>query len=203
MFPLFAPRILVKNLSEYTLRPYIDPDDHTEFIDMINSRYIKIGDELDLVNADKDLTDIPGNWLNIGGEIMLIIHGGKIVGALGLRPIKENRYGAEADWLFFLSEYEGKGLSLLLMKWALGWCKQRGITFLEAWSYERWKSAHKIYREMGFAQNGIKRLYRRNPDRYGLYFEMEVTPKIYNRMEKMLKGVPDPFSLFRPGKQTN
>ncbi len=198
MFNL-APRILVKDICEYALRPYRHPDDHAEFIAMINSRYIALGDQLDLIKADKDLSDINKYWHEVGGKIMLITHRGKIVGSLGLRPIPENKRGIEADWLFFKEGYEGKGLSLILMKWALEWCQSHDIKFMEAWSYERWKSAHKIYRQMGFAQNGIKRLYRQNPDRYGLYFELELTPKIYERMEKLLQNIPNSASFCRTG----
>jgi GNAT superfamily N-acetyltransferase len=188
MFPLFAPRVLVQDRAQYRLEPCREHHRQSLF-SMVESRYTDVGCKFDLNSEERDLRDFEECWQDAGGEFMVLTHQGNVIGSLAIRPIEDRHYSAMIDWFFFRREYEGKGLSLLLFKWCMNWCAQHHIRFLELWSNENRKSAHRLYRQLGFVHNGITRPHQTNPNLHFLYFELEITPHLEKRFEKFLSKI--------------
>jgi putative acetyltransferase len=185
MFPLLAPRLLVTDLSEYTLRPCLEQD-HASLVEMVRERFADVGVGLDLEDIHRDLRDIDECWRATGGEFMVLVHHGVVVGSLAMRPIKgERHFAAEADWFFFRKQYEGKGLSLLLFKWCAAWCQAHHVQWMELWTSESRWWAHKIYKKLGFTHNGIFKVFATTPPSKRLFFELELTPAVYARADRL------------------
>ena len=179
-------------MGDVQLRPYKN-EDHPSVLRLIESRYPEIGTQLDLQGSEIDLTDIDYYWRKCGGEFMVLTRKEEIIGCICARPLKERRFCAEFDWFFLRKNEEGKGLGLILLNWALEWCRQKDIRIIELWSSEKRTSTHKIYRKIGFKHNGIKKLWRDNPPHYVLYFELDLldskTKLCHERYRKLLENI--------------
>lgn len=180
--PLFKKhpplKLHVDEPSSIELRPYNKDTDYQAVIDMIASRYPEVETHMDLDDCDKDLLDVDRYWREPGGEFMVLTRNGEVIGSICGQPLKENPEVAWFTYFFLKRKEEGKGLGLKLLKWALDWCMQKNIKRIELWTNERRKPAHKIYKKIGFKQNGVKKLYQREPEEvYLLYFELDLTDK--------------------------
>lgn len=189
MFGFFSPKPRVANLADYAVRPYT-PADHKAVLAVIESRFDEIGTRLDLEGADKDLSDIQKYWREEGGDFMVLTHAEKVVGCICAKPRPERPRAAEVDWFFWDKNYEGKGLSLMLLKWCMGWCQRKGIITVELWSSEKRTRTHKLYRKLGFVHNGIKRQYRDNPPQFVLFFELDASnPQTLTKLDKLFAHI--------------
>jgi len=188
-YAITAPR--VSDPHSINLRPYNRDTDYQAVIDLIEGRYPEIGTSLDLEGTDIDLTDIDEHWRAPGGEFMVLTRGQQIIGSICARPIPESPQHAEFDWFFLRKDEEAKGLGLKLLKWGFEWCKHNQIELIELWSSEHRPITHKLYRKLGFEDNGVRKLFRDGPDKqYVLYFELDLTDeKKMERLEETARSI--------------
>jgi GNAT superfamily N-acetyltransferase len=164
-------------------------DFHRQMIDLLLRRYKEVGVELALDGLNKDLTDLDRYWRDEGGEFVVLLDDGKVVGCLGAKPIEE-RGRAEFNYFYLDPAYEGKGYSAPLYRWGLKWAIEHNIRIVELWSGQNRTRAHHLYRSLGFVHNGVRRQTQRNPDYYALYFELQVTPALLSRLQNRFDRLP-------------
>jgi GNAT superfamily N-acetyltransferase len=183
-----VPHLEDEEPPKVIIQPCLDVQ-HQEMIDLLLRRYKDVSVKLDLEGLNKDLTDLNWYWRKPGGEFMVLVVDGKVVGCLGARPLPE-RGRAEFNYFYLDPAFEGKGTSAPLYRWALEWCVRHDIEFVEIWSGQARTRAHHLYRNLGFVHTGVKRLTQRAPEYYALHFELHVTDELLKNLKKRFDRLP-------------
>jgi GNAT superfamily N-acetyltransferase len=171
------------------IEPYQDIH-HDGLLELLKFRYDEVGAPFDRARIDQQLEDIPFDWVRKGGNFMVATVNNQVVGSLAVRKLDEP-HRAEFDWFYMDPAYEGKGYSAPFYRWALDWCVRQSIDTVELWSGQACKSAHHLYRGIGFVHNGVKALKKRPfGDYYLLYFELQVTPALISRLQRRFDRLP-------------
>ncbi len=168
--------------------PYL-PKHKDELLALLSKRFKDVGVSLDLQGEDEDLEDIEWYWKRPGGEFVVLIKDEHVVGSLAVRPLKEEGR-AEFDWFYIAPEYENKGYSAPLYRWALEWCLKRNIKIVELWTGQARERTHHLYKNLGFVHNGVRKIVRRDPEYCLLYFELVITPSLIERLRRRFDRLP-------------
>ncbi len=96
-----------------------------------------------------DLDDIQANYIDENGAFLVTVVNGQVVGSGALKQLEEGI--CEIKRLWFLPEYQGKGLGYRLMQELLAIARQKGYRMARletAPAYQ--KRAYEFYRHLGF-----------------------------------------------------
>ncbi len=194
LFPFpFNPKPKIANPLEWTVRPFDKKKDQTEVINLICERFAELGMRPDLEGDDIDLTDIDRYWREPGGEFMVLLHGGQLVGSIAVQPLLKEPRVSRFSWYYLKKQVEGKGVGLYLLKWGLEWCINHNMMAIELWTGESRWWAHKMYKKFGFVHEGIKKKVRDNPPYHTLLFRLELTPQNVSRLRKAAEAFSIPL----------
>lgn len=138
------------------LRPFV-PADRESVIALIDGVYREHGDCVCLENADRDLLDIPGRYLAVGGTFVVLDDKGVIRGSHAVVPLPDRPGVCTFRRLYMSPELRGSGWGERLMQWAFEWAAGHGLSRVEFWSDVRFTRAHRFFRRLGFVHDGRTR----------------------------------------------
>jgi GNAT superfamily N-acetyltransferase len=90
------------------------------------------------------------------GAFWVVTDAGRIVGSIGVERVDAT--SAELHRLYLDSDRRGQGLGEALVQRVVDWCREQGIGRLVLWSDTRFEHAHRLYRRLGFEQDGVRTL---------------------------------------------
>jgi putative acetyltransferase len=96
-----------------------------------------------------DLDDLQKNYFDNGGTFLVLSDEGKIVGTGALNKLEEGV--AELRRLWFLREYQGKGLGYQMVLQLLAFARQNGYSRVRLETNPEFQTrAYELYKRMGF-----------------------------------------------------
>lgn len=151
------------------LRPAL-AGDQDSIIRLIDSIFRGYGEEVFLPGCDRDLTDIEGSYRARGGEFMVLVGDGRIVGTHAVLPDASNAGSVNFRRLYLEPGLHGGPCGRRLMDWALGWTVERRFARAWLWSDVRFERAHRFYEKIGFTRGAKSRMMSDGAMPYEEYF---------------------------------
>jgi putative acetyltransferase len=142
-------------MNRPTLRPFA-ADDEDGVIALVDRVYREYGERLCLKGADRDLTDIPGTYLQPGGSFV-VLAGDTILGSHAMLPLDRENGTCTFRRLYLDSSLRGTGWGETLMDWAVEDARGEGFQRVEFWSDTRFTRAHRFFERIGFQRDGRSR----------------------------------------------
>ncbi len=106
----------------------------------------------------------------------------EIIGTLAYYRNERDRSTVTFDYFFMHPKYQGRGYILPLMQWGAKEMKRQKIRHVEAWSNIERPKAHKLYRHLGFKQDGTTHWTTgAEPNFQQYFFQMDVESSIFSR----------------------
>lgn len=102
-------------------------------------------------NYHRDLYDIQNVYIKPGGRFWVQLDGDHVVGCVGLTAHGDH---CELHRMYLLSACRGRGWGRSLLEAALNHAKAEKFARMIAWSDVKLADAHRLYRAMGFTQQG-------------------------------------------------
>ena len=140
-------------MSTAPIRPW-RPADGLAAWRVVKAVFDEYGFILDAMDYDLDLRDIPGQYLERGGQFWVGEIDGGVVGTVGVRPSSPGR--AELRRLYVLAAHRGTGLGRDLIATVVSWAAQHGYGEVELWSDVLFERAHVVYQAAGFERIGFR-----------------------------------------------
>jgi putative acetyltransferase len=137
---------------------------------LIDGVYREYGDRIFLEGADADLLDIDRYYRAAGGEFVVLDDGGAVRGAHAVLPLAERPGDCTFRRLYLDPGLRGAGAGQRLMRWAIEWAVEQGLTSVEFWSDTRFTRAHKFFAKTGFVRTGDVREMTDGAEPYREYF---------------------------------
>ena len=123
-----------------------DGDSVRELVFGVLAEYGLTGDR---EGTDRDLDDLVGSYEDRGGRFdVLVAEDGRIVGCVGLSPLREGV--VELRKMYLLPEYRGKGAGRRLLDHALASAKDLGFRRVELETNSSLVDAIRMYERYGF-----------------------------------------------------
>jgi putative acetyltransferase len=122
---------------------------------------------------DEEISDLPAQYSEPTGCIILCIENDNPIGCVGLRKFKEGV--CEMKRLYLRPEARGKGIGRVLANKIVDKAKELGYKKMQLDTIETMKEAIALYKSMGFKE--IKP-YRYNPLDKVIYMELEFEQKL-------------------------
>ena len=135
------------------LRP-VRPADQDAIMALIDGVYREYGDRLCLENADRDLLDIDGHYLQTGGAFIVLDEAGQVRGTHAVLPEATRPGVCYFRRLYLEAALRGGPWGTRLMQWAIDWARDHGIRRIEFWSDTRFTRAHAFFARLGFQRDG-------------------------------------------------
>lgn len=98
--------------------------------------------------ADKDVTDLKGNYMDNHGWFQVVEMDEKIIGSIGIFKIDEEE--CELRKMYLYPEYHGQGIGSTLMKNALEKAKNLGFKTMTLQTNSLLNKALPLYKKYGF-----------------------------------------------------
>jgi putative acetyltransferase len=121
---------------------------------LIDAVYREYGDRLCLENADRDLLDIDGHYLKIGGAFIVLDEAGQVRGTHAVLPEATRPGVCYFRRLYLEAALRGSPWGTRLMQWAIDWARDHGMRRIEFWSDTRFTRAHAFFTRLGFQRDG-------------------------------------------------
>lgn len=99
----------------------------------------------------RDLYDIDKYYISQGGGFWVLLDGERVVGCVGLTVHGD---ACELHRLYLLRECRGGGWGRRMLETAMNDGRQKGCKCMIAWSDVKLADAHRLYRRLGFTQEG-------------------------------------------------
>ncbi|WP_075980587.1 GNAT family N-acetyltransferase [Bacillus massilinigeriensis] len=128
-----------------------------------------LGIDLCFQNFNKELNNLPWEYENPEGSLLLALDDEHPVGCVALRQI--NKGICEMKRLYVKPEWNGQGMGKRLVTSIIDDAKSRGYKFLRLDTLPSMKVAISLYRSLGFYEIEP---YRINPIKGALYFELNL-----------------------------
>jgi len=125
--------------------------------------------ELCFQNFEKEISDLPAQYSEPTGCIILCYEDNKPIGCVGLRKFAEGI--CEMKRLYLKNEARGKGIGRALAEKIIGKANERGYKKMQLDTIETMKEAISLYKSMGFKEISP---YRFNPIKGVVYMELEI-----------------------------
>ncbi|MEC8411314.1 MAG: GNAT family N-acetyltransferase, partial [Planctomycetota bacterium] len=106
--------------SECRLRP-VTNDDADLVIQLIDNVYREYGETMHLEQADRDLQNLQGAYMERGGSFVVLEQDHEIVGCHATLPVDPAAKLGTLRRLYLAPKLRGQGWGDLLMNWALDW----------------------------------------------------------------------------------
>ena len=150
------------------LRPATN-DDAAAVRDLIFGVLAEYGLKGDPAGTDADLDDIAGNYASRGGLFDVVEEDGRIVGTVGLYPLREGV--CELRKMYLFKETRGKGLGRRLLDHALERARALGFRRVELETSSKLVEAIALYTRYGFKPQTGCHLAERCDQAYALDLE--------------------------------
>jgi len=118
---------------------------------------------------ERELTELPGEYSEPEGCILLAFLESAHVGSVALRPLTS--VICEMKRMYVRPAFRGHGIGLALAKEVIIEARKRGYKKMRLDSLPTMKEAQALYRSLGFREIGP---YRLNPVRGALFMELEL-----------------------------
>lgn len=129
-----------------------------------------LGFSLCFQNFDKELADLPGDYVPPDGRLLLAEHEGRIAGCVALHKLENSI--CEMKRLYLRPEFRGKRLGRALTERVISEARQIGYSRMRLDTVESaMKDAVAMYRKLGFREIEP---YRANPIPSALYMELRL-----------------------------
>ena len=128
--------------------------DQPGIIDLVNRVYEEYGDRICLEEADADLLDLQGFYLQQEGEFIVLEKNDTILGTHALLPLADQPGCCTFRRLYLDKSLRGESWGEQLMQWALERASARGFQRVEFWSDTRFERAHRFFQRLGFQPDG-------------------------------------------------
>jgi GNAT superfamily N-acetyltransferase len=104
------------------------------------------------LDAQPDLTDIPGVYQRGDGNFWVAIDAGSVVGTVALLDIGQHQ--AALRKMFVASSHRGAehGVARELLQTLLAWCRERGVRTIYLGTTAKFLAAHRFYEKNGFRE---------------------------------------------------
>ena len=129
-----------------------------------------LGFPLDFQDFERELAELPGEYAEPGGTIVLARVGGAIAGCVALRPLAAAG-ACEMKRMYVRPEFQGRGLGRRLGERILADARARGYRVMRLDTIDTMRPAIALYEDLGFRRIPP---YRYNPIAGALYFEAEL-----------------------------
>jgi GNAT superfamily N-acetyltransferase len=135
---------------EVCIRPF-EPWMQEHVVAVVRAVHDEYGFMWDFAGYHRDLYDVRGAYLDVGGMFWTLALHGQIVGCVGVTP-----HGSECELhrLYLRHEGRGRGHGQRMLDTALDWGRARGCRAMIAWSDVKLGLAHRLYLANGFVLFG-------------------------------------------------
>lgn len=156
-------------MASVEIRDAIDSD-RPAIAKLIGGVYAEYGDKLCLDDAEKDLTEIPQYYHDLGGQVVVLCDEDEVIGCHAAVPLV-NRLGTCTFRRLYLNKSRrGAGFGRLLMQWAVDWAVENDFQRIEFWSDTRFTRAHGFFESFGFVKTDDVRHMDDSFEPYSEYF---------------------------------
>jgi len=128
-----------------------------------------IGVDLCFQDFEQELKQLPGEYSEPKGSVLLAFHGSALVGCVALRPLASE--ACEMKRMYVRPQFRGKGIGRVLAQRIIGEARKRGYKKMRLDSLPAMTEAQALYRSLGFREIGA---YRPNPIEGALYMELQL-----------------------------
>lgn len=130
--------------------PYL-PTHRDAMIAVVQDVHREYGFTWEADGYHRDLYTVEETYLAPGGMYWVALDGERVVGCVGL-----TLHGKECELhrLYLLASHRGRGLGRRLLETAIRHACEHGCRRMIAWSDVKLPDAHRLYRKMGFVQEG-------------------------------------------------
>ena len=138
-----------------TVAPSIRPatrDDVPGIVALIGRVFGEYGFVYEPAVEVPDLLAFDAHYAPPHGGFWVVTAGGRVVGSAGVERLADGL--AELHRLYLDADRRGQKLGEALVAAALDWCRAHGVTRLCLWSDTRFEHSHRLYRRLGFRQDG-------------------------------------------------
>lgn len=126
--------------------------------------------DLDFQDFDDELANLPGDYSEPDGQLLIAYESGKPAGCVALRKIGEAI--CEMKRLYVRPEFRGKGIGKALAKKVIADAREIGYSKMRLDTVSSMTEAIALYRSLGFVEI-VK--YRVNPLPDALFLELDLT----------------------------
>lgn len=142
-----------------------------EQIKIIKSLFIEYSKELrfelDFQNFNNELEQLPGNYAEPEGVLLIAYYGNSVTGCVGLRQFEQDI--CEMKRLYVRQEFRGKGIGIKLSENVISEAKKIGYKKMRLDTISYMKEAIGIYKKIGFYEIEP---YRHNPFSDAIFMEL-------------------------------
>ena len=154
---------MINYITSKTEQDFADAKDL--FLEYANS----LNFELCFQNFENEISDLPAQYSEPTGCIILCYKDDKPIGCVGLRKFAEGI--CEMKRLYLKNEARGKGIGRVLAEKVIEKAKELGYKKMQLDTIETMKEAISLYKSMGFKEISP---YRFNPVKGVIYMEIEL-----------------------------
>ena len=126
-----------------------------------------LGVDLGFQDFDRELAELPGEYVPPGGRLLLALDEGNPAGCVALRPFEPGV--CEMKRLYVRSAFRGTGLGRLLAERIVGAGRDAGYERMRLDTLPAMAAARRLYESLGFVEIEA---YRPNPIHGTTYFEL-------------------------------
>ena len=135
-----------------------------------------LGMSLCFQEFDRELAELPGEYVPPRGALLLARHGEALAGCVAMRPL--GRADAEIKRLYVRPPYRGSGLGHALVEDIIERARRQGYARLKLDTLPTMDSAQRLYERMGFADTAR---YNENPVDRVRFMALELGPGAEDR----------------------
>lgn len=113
-----------------------------------------LGIDLCFQGFDRELRELPGDYGQPDGALLLALVNGKPAGCCALRPLRNDAYpqAAEMKRLYVRSAFRGKGIGKKLVSRILTMAKTKGYHAVLLDTLQSMEEARALYQKVGFVE---------------------------------------------------
>jgi len=97
-----------------------------------------------------ELAEFLGRYDESRDRLWVVVHGGRIEGALAIDGVRADEEGAHLRWFIVSDILRGKGFGNRLMELAVDFCKKQGYRRGYLWTFEGLGAGRHLYEKSGF-----------------------------------------------------
>ena len=144
--------------------------DHVENARALFKEYASsLGVDLSFQDFERELTDLPGEYSEPQGCILLAFHDSDLVGCVALRPLPSDV--CEMKRMYVRPAFRRQRIGWVLAQDVIAEATKRGYKKMRLDSLPAMREAQALYRSLGFREIGA---YRLNPIKGSVFMELEL-----------------------------
>lgn len=137
--------------------------------DLFKEYASSLGFDLCFQNFDKEIAELPGEYVPPDGRLIIAKYKSEIVGCVALKKLSNSV--CEMKRLYIKPEYRGKGIGRALVNFIINEAHEIGYTFMRLDTVPAMNQAISLYRSIGFYEIEP---YRYNPIPGAMYLELNL-----------------------------